>query len=83
MGSNAFPDPDLHRAFYSHNLKSLLKAAELEKDVARDPAISPWWLHAITWNEQSRYEIGKTEQQAKKLYDAIVNEVVPSIKARW
>ena len=35
------------------------------------------------WSEQSRYEIGKTEQEATDLYDAIEKGVLPWIKARW
>lgn len=83
MGSNVFPDPDLHRAFYSHNLAKLLEAADLKGAMASAPAASSSWILVVTWSEQSRYETGKTEQQAKKLYGAIANEVVPWIKARW
>ncbi len=34
-------------------------------------------------SEQSRYEIGKSVQDATDLYEAIEKEVLPWIKSRW
>lgn len=83
MKSDAFPDRSLFDRFYSHNLTSLLRAADLEEDVTRDPPISSPRRLASTWSEQSRYTTGKGEKDAKELFDGITNKVLPWIKARW
>jgi len=83
MRSNSFPEKNLCNNFYGHDLTKLLRAAELEGALTDDPAISPQWEAVKDWSEQSRYRIGATEREAKDLYDAITNEVVPWIKARW
>ena len=49
----------------------------------KDATVSTQWNIVKDWSEQSRYEIGKTERDAKDLYDAIENGVLPWIKARW
>lgn len=83
MGSNSFPEKSLCNNFYGHNLTSLLRAAQLESALTGDSTISPQWEAVKDWSEQSRYRIGATERDAKDLYDAIANGVVPWIKARW
>jgi hypothetical protein len=48
-----------------------------------DAGVSPQWNTVKDWSEQSRYQIGKTEKDARDLCDAIENGVLPWIKARW
>ena len=69
--------------FYRHDLTTLRKAAGLEDEMDRDAAMRLIWETVRDWSEQGRYQIGKTEQDARLLYDAIEKEVVPWIKSRW
>ena len=83
MKSNCFPDKKLSEHFYTHNLTLLRKAAGLVDEMETDDTVSLQWDIAKDWSEQSRYEIGTTEQAAKDLYEAIENGVMPWIKVRW
>jgi hypothetical protein len=83
MKSNSFPDRKLAENFYKHDLTLLRRAAGLEDEMDSDPGVSPHWDIVKDWSEQSRYEIGTTEREAKDLYEAIENGVLPWIKARW
>ena len=47
-----------------------------------DTAVSRQWKIVKDWNEQTRYQICKTQQEATDLYEAIEKEVLPWIKAR-
>jgi HEPN domain-containing protein len=83
MKSDSFPEKKLAENFYKHELTLLRKLAGLEDEMNGDTGVSPQWDIVKDWNEQSRYEIGKTEEKAKNLYDAVEKGVLPWIKARW
>lgn len=83
MQSDSFPDKKLAENFYKHDLAVLRKAAGLDEEMDKDAAVSSHWDIVQEWSEQSRYEIGTLEKEATDLYDAIENEVLPWIKARW
>ncbi len=83
MKSNSFPDRKLAENFYKHELTLLRKLAELDDEMDKDAAVSPQWNIVKDWSEQTRYAIGKQENEAKDLYDAIEKGVLPWIKARW
>lgn len=83
MKSDSFPDRKLAENFYKHDLTILRRAANLDDEMDKDTAVSPQWNTVKDWSEQSRYGIGKTEQDTKDLYDAIESGVLPWIKARW
>ena len=83
MKSDSFSDKKLAETFYKHDLTLLRKAAGLDDEMDKDTAVSPQWDTVKDWSEQSRYEIGTTEQEAVDLYDAIEKGVLPWIKARW
>ncbi len=83
MKSDSFPDRKLTENFYKHDLTVIRKSAGLDDEMDEDGAVSPQWDTVKDWSEQSRYQIGKTEKEAKDLYDAIENGVLPWIKARW
>jgi len=83
MKSNSFPDKKLAENFYKHELALLRKLAELDDVMEKDAEVSPLWDIVKDWSEQTRYAIGKTEKEAKDLYDAIEKGVLPWIKARW
>src|SRR5438445_903171 len=83
MKSDSFPDKKLAENFYKHELTLLRKLAGLDDEMDQDAAVSPQWDIVKDWSEQTRYAIGKTEKDAKDLYDAIEKGVLPWIKARW
>jgi hypothetical protein len=83
MKSDSFPDKRLTENYYKHDLTVLRKAAGLDDEMDRDPAVSPQWDIVKDWSEQSRYEVGRTKHEAQDLYDAIKRGVLPWIKARW
>ena len=83
MTSNSFPDKKLAENFYKHELTLLRKLAGLDDEMDEDAAVGPQWNIVKDWSEQTRYAIGKQEQDANDLYDAIEKGVLPWIKARW
>lgn len=83
MKSNSFPDRKLSENYYKHDLTVLRTSAALKDEMDKDAAVSPQWDIVKDWSEQSRYEIGKTEKEARDLYEAIEKGVLPWIKARW
>lgn len=83
MKSDSFPDKKLAENFYKHELTLLRKLAELDDEMDDDAAVSLHWDIVKNWSEQTRYTIGKSETEAKALFDAIEKEVLPWIKARW
>ncbi|HUY89940.1 MAG TPA: hypothetical protein VMV10_14485 [Pirellulales bacterium] len=83
MKSNSFPDKKLADNYYKHDLTVLRKAAGLDEEMDKDPLVNQKWVTVKDWSEQSRYEIGATEPEARDLYEAIENGVLPWIKARW
>ncbi len=83
MKSNSFPEKKLAESFYRHDLTILRRSAGLDDEMDADPAVGGSWKIVKDWSEQSRYRLGTSEQEARDLYDAIANEVLPWIKARW
>jgi HEPN domain-containing protein len=83
MKSDSFPDKKLAESFYRHELTLLRKLAGLDDDMDKDVAVRLQWDIVKDWSEQTRYMVGKTENEATDLYKAIKDEVVPWIKARW
>ena len=81
--SDCFPDKSISGAYYGHSLRDLRRVAGFETEMNAEAAILPYWLTVTNWSEQSRYQVGKTEAEAKVLFDAVVSEVLPWIKARW
>jgi HEPN domain-containing protein len=83
MKSDSFPDKRLAENFYKHEPTLLRRLAGLDDEMDRDASVSPQWDIVKDWSEQSRYEVGRTEPEARDLYDAIEKGVLPWIKARW
>lgn len=83
MKTDSFPEKKLADSFYKHELTLLRRLAGLEFEMDNDPIVSPHWDIVKDWSEQDRYQTGKTERDAKDLYDAVEKEVLPWIKARW
>ncbi len=72
---------------YKHDLKLLLKVADLEtqldKDMQVNPALAANWNTVKIWNEESRYVVSGLN--GKDLYTAIAGNdgVLPWIKKLW
>lgn len=81
--SDSFPDKKLAENFYKHDLTVLRRAAELADEMDSDTSMSTSWDIVKEWSEQTRYQLGKTEYEARSLCEAIENEVLPWIKARY
>jgi hypothetical protein len=83
MKSDSFPDKKVAESFYKHELTLLRKLAGLDDEMDKDAAVSLQWDVVKDWSEQSRYEIGRTEPEARDLYEAIEKGMLPWFKARW
>ncbi|QJW98814.1 DNA-binding protein [Frigoriglobus tundricola] len=83
MKSDSLPEKKFAENFYKHELTLLRKLADLDDEMDNDAAVRPLWDVVKDWSEQRRYEIGRKEQEATDLYDAIEKGVLPWIKARW
>ncbi|MFM7591157.1 MAG: hypothetical protein ACKO85_05120 [Isosphaeraceae bacterium] len=57
--------------------------AKLDIEMDNDATVSTQWDIVKDWNEQTRYETGKQENDAKDFIEAIEQGVLPWIKARW
>jgi hypothetical protein len=74
---------------WTHDLESLVKAADLEVtrglDISANSNLGAHWLIVKDWSERARYQ-QFTEPQARKLYEAVtetVNGVLPWVKVHW
>lgn len=81
--TDGFPEKKLAENFYKHDLTVLRRAAGLDVEMDGDPVIKRQWSTVSSWTEQSRYQVGRTEQEARDLYKDIETGVLPWIKARW
>jgi HEPN domain-containing protein len=84
-----FPEKGLADKVFTHNLRDLLKLADLndELETAKKASrnFAAGWDEVIKWSEASRYTIW-TRNQAEVLLDAILKRkdgVMPWIKQRW
>jgi HEPN domain-containing protein len=70
-----FPDLDVVKASYTHNLTNLLGLAKLQDRLANEmqsnKQLEAYWACIVNWNEAKRYELGVTEQEAKDISQAI------------
>lgn len=76
--------------YYSHDLEDLIGFAklrsELEQSLPADPILNANWTIVQAWSEESRYEAGKTLQQARDLIGALENQaggLLPWLRQRW
>lgn len=80
---DSLPEKKLLDRFYSHNLADLRGLAELDIEMRADRTMNRPWEIVKDWKEDARYQVGKTEAEARNLDNAVANEVLPWIKARW
>jgi len=84
-----FPEKGFSDKVFTHNLRELLKLADLndELETAKQASrnFAAVWDEVIKWSEASRYTIW-SRNQAEVLLDAILQRkdgVMPWIKQRW
>lgn len=85
-----FPNKELAKAAYTHNLVSLRGTAGLNPDFdkerkANKPLERNWGV-VKDWHETSRYSLSITEDDARGLYSACTSRgsgVLPWIRKRW
>jgi HEPN domain-containing protein len=80
-----FPDRKLDLGSHTHNLKELLKLAQMEPLLELEPRMEAPWKFVQEWSEESRYR-AYSEHQARQLLDAIANRkngVMPWITRHW
>ncbi|MFZ0801736.1 MAG: DNA-binding protein [Terriglobales bacterium] len=81
------PKPDYVRRQYTHDLKELLRLADLQQqldeDMERSPALAKNWSIVKTWDENARYQVSGLN--GRDFYDAIIGSdgVLLWIKQRW
>ena len=84
-----FPNKTIVRDSYTHDLKQLIRVAELqgilEVEMVRDADFAVNWAIVKDWSSASRYELHEATL-AKSLYDAVTNKkhgVFRWLKRHW
>ncbi len=84
-----FQDKRFADRCFTHDLRALVKAADLDSphglDIAANPALGVNWEIVFDWNVDRRYQ-ATSESQARRLYEAVTdntNGVLAWIRARW
>src|SRR5713101_7279589 len=84
-----YPDLNFVKAIYTHNLKDLVKHAELtvehENTFRADRQFAVYWSVLLLWSEQSRYSRHR-RSDALAIYNAVADEnhgVLQWIKRFW
>ena len=85
-----FPNIELARNSYSHNVIDLLGVAGLKPKLSQkereDSDFQLNWAVAKDWNEKARYENSVDETKAKDLYDALTDNksgILVWLKTFW
>ena len=84
-----FQDRKFLERCWTHDIETLVKAADLEVtrglDISANPDLGANWQIVQNWSELARYQQW-TEPQARKLYEAVtesVNGVLPWVRVHW
>lgn len=85
-----FPDKTLVLESHTHSLKELFRLAQVkddwDADIIANPLLKTNWNLLLAWSEASRYDRGKTPQQATDLLEAIEDPnggILPWVRKRW
>jgi hypothetical protein len=83
-----FPERDAPK-YYKHDLQELVVHAKLKKALEAEmlavPAFEDSWTIVKNWSEETRYEQGRSLQQAQSLILAIEREggMLPWLQLHW
>ena len=85
-----FPNRDIVKKAYNHNLETLLKTAgldyQLKKDMKTNSALEVNWSIVKDWKETSRYTKTITSTEARDFYSACTsrkNGILSWIREKW
>lgn len=85
-----FPDKNIAREAFTHDLEKLVKVAglalEFETDRKANQSLELNWAIVKDWSEAARYDLGITGPQAEDLYTACTEPndgILPWIRNRW
>lgn len=85
-----FPDWDLAKSAYTHDLGKLLaisgRKSEWDRELNNDADLKRNWNIVKDWSENSRYEAGRISKEVEELYSAIedpAHGVMSCIKRLW
>ncbi len=84
-----FPDKELSKNCFVHNLESLRKLSGMENqfrtDIKTNPGLEANWAIVKDWTEQSRYRKSIPATMAKDMYSASASKggVLTWIKKLW
>src|ERR1700692_2351108 len=85
-----FPEKDFVNKSWTHKLEKLLNLAKLENRLNSDRRTSneldAYWAIVVNWQENKRYDLNVSQQEAKSLCDAIfdpANGVLQWLKKWW
>ncbi|MBI3209103.1 MAG: HEPN domain-containing protein [Candidatus Solibacter usitatus] len=71
------PERKLLSVFYTHDLDELLRASEVKSEFDRNAKVNPGvafnWNIVLDWSPDARYDVNKTESQARELYTAVTD----------
>ena len=81
-----FPDKEFAKKVWVHDLKQLIKLAELEKDMKTNKDIELNWAVVKDWKVDARYAVNISDVTARDFYSACTakkNGILSWIKKRW
>jgi HEPN domain-containing protein len=81
-----WPSKKLASELQIHDLKTLVKLADLEIDLNAAGTVATNWLIVKDWSEERRYEHGESEVTVKEFCEAIdhpTDGVLQWLRARW
>ena len=84
--SDLWPEKSFMENCYKHDLKVLLRQADLETAMNSAGPVVGRWSQVKEWSEQSRYELGKAAAFVRQFYEAITDPlegVLQWIKSCW
>jgi HEPN domain-containing protein len=82
----SWPEKKFTDQCHTHDLEVLFRLADLDDELNTAGPVKANWLIVKEWSEQSRFELGKLEQDARNLYEAIIHAadgVLQWLKVRW
>lgn len=90
QGRHEFPDKQLANECNTHNLRTLIRLAELqfnlEEEIRASAAFAENWSVVRKWSEIVRYEVNMPAQTARSMYVACTSHlkgVLPWIQRYW
>jgi hypothetical protein len=81
-----WPDKKFVQDCHTHDLKALVKIADLQTELDAAGPVTKNWGDVKDWTEEDRYKHGKLLRDVQQFYNAIADPaegVLQWLKARW